>query len=132
MMKRFLKPIIMILILLAVSGTAFGIMHSLYHESPPVYRPMVYYDGQLFWDKKAVDVSNDGMEYIGTIDSRVPESEKPTEDFECNCEAFMNAKLYRDTNGAYYLQCTNGKLFLLYATGVGRNALITPSEISLI
>ncbi len=130
-MKLF-KISLIILVILVVSSTAFGVWHSLYHESPPAYRPMIFYDGKLFWVERVADINTDGMEYIGTINSRVSVGEKPSKDFECNSEVFMNAKLYRDINNAYYLQCTNGKLLLLYATGVGRDALITPSEISLI
>lgn len=111
-MKHF-KTLLIISIVLAVSGTVFGVLHSLYYESPPVYRPMVYYDGKLLWDEGLVETQPDTMEYIGTVDSRVSESEKPTEDFECNCEVFMNAKLYRDNDGDYYIHCNNGKMLLL-------------------
>lgn len=110
---KYFKILLIILIILAVSGTAFGVLHSLYYESPPVYRPMIFYDGKLFWDTKAADINTAGMEYIGTVNSRVPESEKPTEEFECNCEIFMNAKLYRDEHGDYYIYCTNGNILLL-------------------
>lgn len=111
--KAKIKLTIIILALLVVSGIVFGVLHSLYHESPPVFRPMVYYNNTLFWDEKVVDGTTDGLEYIGTINSSVPSSEKPDSDFECNCENLLNAKLYRNRNGIYYLLCTNGNLLLL-------------------
>lgn len=111
-MKRF-KISIIILIILAVAGTVFGIMYSLYHESPPVYRPMIYYDGMLLWDERLVEVQSDTMEYIGSVNSLVPETQKPDEDFESNCKNFMNAKLYRDNDGNYYLFTNREKVLLL-------------------
>lgn len=57
------------------------------------------------------------LEYIGTVNSLVPESEKPDSDFECSSKAFMNARLYRDSYGAYYLCCKNGNLLLLGVYG---------------
>lgn len=114
----------------AVFGITFGIVYSLYYESPPAYRPMVFYDGKLFWDESVVETQPDTMNYIGKINSVVPDGEKPNNDFECNSEVFMNAKLYRDINGNYYLRCKNGNLLLLETSGVGRDALITPSKIS--
>ena len=111
-MKRF-KVLIIMLIIFAVAGTAFGILHSLYHESPPVYRPMIYYDGMLLWDERTVEIQPDGMEYIGFVNSLVPETQKPDEDFESNCKNFMNAKLYRDKNGDYYLFTNREKVLLL-------------------
>ncbi|MBQ2973615.1 MAG: hypothetical protein IJE19_04615 [Clostridia bacterium] len=111
-MKKIALPLL-IFIVLAVSGTVFGVFHSLYYESPPVCRPMVYYDGKLFWDEGLVETQPDTMEYIGTVNSRVPESEKPTKDFECNCKVFMNAKLYRDNDGNYYLYTNTERVLLL-------------------
>lgn len=48
--------LLILLIVIAVSGTVFGVMNSLYHESPPVYRPMIYYDGinYLFTNREKV------------------------------------------------------------------------------
>lgn len=88
------------------------------HFVPKVcYRPMIYYNNTLFWDVNVVARKNDDtglrIEYIGTVDSLVPETEKPDSEFECNSREFMNARLYRDENSAYYLRCTNGNLLLL-------------------
>lgn len=88
------------------------------HFVPKVcYRPMIYYNNTLFWDEKIVDGNPDGLEYIGTVNSSVSEGEKPGSNFECNSEGFLNAKLYRDENGTYYLLCQNGNLLLLGTAG---------------
>lgn len=117
--KTKIKLTILIFALLIVSGIVFGVLHSLYHESSPVFRPMIFYNNTLFWDEKVVDGSTDGLEYIGTVNSSVPNGEKPENDFECNSEDFLNAKLYCDGNGVYYLLCTNGNLLLLEGNGSG-------------
>ena len=78
---------------------------------------VVYYNGTLLEYKNLVARKNDDtglrLEYIGTVNSLIPESEKPDSDFECSSKAFKNARLYRDGYGAYYLFCKNGNLLLL-------------------
>lgn len=113
-MKRFkyVKLIIIILVAVVVCGSSF-VWYSLYHESPPAYRPMVFYDGRLFWTEKIIDTDIENLQYIGTVNSCVPESQKPDSEFECNTETFMNAELFYDGNGNYYIRCTNQKLLLL-------------------
>ncbi len=110
---KILKPIIIILSVLIATGVASGVLFSRYRESPPVYRPMIFCDGTLFWDEKIVDADIGIFEYIGKVNSRVSVSEKPDSEFECNCEGFMNAEIYRDSGGDYYAYCTNGNLLLL-------------------
>lgn len=113
-MKRFkhIKLIIIMLIAVAVCGLC-GVLYSLYHESPPTYRPMVFYDGRLFWTEKIIDTDIENLQYIGTVNSCVSESQKPDSEFECNTKTFMNAELFSDSNGNYYIRCTNQKLLLL-------------------
>lgn len=97
----------------SVIGILLWNIHQICFVPKTCYRPMIYYNNTLFWDEKKVDVNTDGLEFIGTVKSAVPNGEKPDSDFECNSENFMNAKLYRSTSGNYYALCTNGNLLLL-------------------
>lgn len=114
-----LKKILCIAFAVAVTGFIGYNIYQIYFVPKACYRPMICYNNTLFWDEKIVDVGTDGLEYIGTVNSCVSDGEKPDSDFECNSEGFLNAKLYRDGNGAYYLQCKNGNLFLLGMAGKG-------------
>lgn len=129
-----LKKILCVALAVVAIGFIGYNIYQIYFVPKACYRPMICYNNTSFWDEKIVDVSVDGLEYIGTINSSVPDGEKPDSDFECNTEVFLEAKLYRDGNDVYYLLCTNGNLLLLdtagkgadYATVVGRDALIPP------
>lgn len=111
---KSVKPIIIILFVFLVSAIVSGVLYSLYYEAPPAYRPMIFYDGNLLWDEKIADIDIEKLEYVGTVNSRVSESEKPDSELECNAEVFMNGELYRDDDGNYYVYCSNGNLLLLH------------------
>lgn len=119
MKKKFLIIAIVVTVTGFIGWNAYRI-----YSVPDIYTDAaVYYNGTLLEYKNIVARKNDDtglrIEYIGTVNSLVSESEKPDSDFECSSKAFMNARLYRDSCGAYYLCCKNGNLLLLGASGKG-------------
>lgn len=110
--KAQTKAAIIILALLIISCIVFGILHSLYYEPKSLYRPMFYYNGTVFYDTGKTIRDADALEYIGTVNSVIPNDQIPKNDFECNCAGWLGCRIFEDGSGLYYLEA-NGNMFLL-------------------
>ena len=116
-----MKKIFLIIAFIAVSAGFIGwSVCRIYYDPDKYTDAAVYYNGTLLEYKNLVARKNDDtglrLEYIGTVDSVAPDTELPDSDFECSSKAFLNAKLYMDDYGRYYLCRSNGDLIMLENT----------------
>ncbi len=117
MLKSKKAKIALVLIVAIIIGFIGFNIYQIYFVPKQDQRPMIYYNNTLFREKNVVALKNDDtglrLEYIGTVDSLAPGTELPDSEFECNSRGFMNARLYRDIYGNYYIVRVNGDLIML-------------------
>ena len=55
----------------------------------------------VFWGNYVSANSIEGAEYVGIVQSGVPETQMPSEDFQTNGEAFLNLSLWKQCDSLY-------------------------------
>ncbi len=113
------KKLIFIILITAVipfliqAGANIYFQVSEMFEPAPALRPMICYNERLLCDVKPVRIEIDGsFKHLGSVNSSVPHSQKPQNNFESNYDC-IGAEIYGNATDEIYLKLPNGTILLM-------------------